>query len=52
MGFISKNMRDRWDEFDCTPKGNEKQEPPIMQEYWCHGRSCDIYRALRSTTCR
>lgn len=23
MGFISKNMLDRWDEFDCNPK--EKQ---------------------------
>lgn len=52
MGFISKNMRDRWNEFDCTPKGDEKQEPPIKQEYCCvdlNSRpSFDVVKILES----
>lgn len=52
MGFISKNMRDCWNEFDCAPKGNEKQEPPIKQEYCCvdlNSRpSFDVVKILES----
>ena len=52
MGFISKNMLDRWNEFDCNPKGSEKQEPPIKQEYCCvdlNSRpSFDVVKILES----
>jgi hypothetical protein len=52
MGFISKNMRNRWDEFDFIPKENEKAEPPIKQEYCCvdlnSHPSFDVVKILES----
>lgn len=52
MGLISKRMQDRWDEFDCTPKGDGKQQSPIKQEYCCvdltNHSSFDVVKILES----